>query len=94
MCFVEVYNEEVFDLLAPTRQALEVREDVPQQRFYVEGASMHVVNSTDAAQTLLQVCTLQQACALSSTNAASSGLHVCQATDSLSWLHCSCWQID
>ena len=55
MCFVEVYNEEVFDLLAPTRQALDVRENVAQQRFYVEGASMHVVHNTSAAQDLLQV---------------------------------------
>ena len=59
MCFVEVYNEEVFDLLAPARQALDVRENVAQQRFYVDGASMHVVNNTSAALELLQVGSLK-----------------------------------
>ena len=55
LSYVEVYNEEVFDLLAPTRQALEVRENPQQGRFYVEGASQHIVNAWPEAERLLQV---------------------------------------
>ena len=57
MCYVEVYNEEVFDLLAATRRPLDLRENVAQQRFYVDGASEHVVSSPEAALQLLQVLT-------------------------------------
>ncbi|XP_045477693.1 kinesin-like protein KIF19 isoform X2 [Harmonia axyridis] len=54
MSYLELYNEQIRDLLNPSSGYLELREDVRERSIQVAGLSEISTNSTDEVMTLLQ----------------------------------------
>ena len=49
--YVEIYNEQIFDLLDPTTPACALREDI-KKGYYVSGATEWVIESAEDAQSV------------------------------------------
>ncbi|CAK4121777.1 unnamed protein product [Aphanomyces euteiches] len=74
MSYLEIFNEEVFDLLAGTPTSLAVRDDV-KGGVVVTGLSKHQVNSTEEVKQLLTQGAARRATASTGMNDTSSRSH-------------------
>ncbi|CAK4690844.1 unnamed protein product [Aphanomyces euteiches] len=74
MSYLEIFNEEVFDLLAGTPTSLAVRDDV-KGGVVVTGLSEHQVNSTEEVKQLLTQGAARRATASTGMNDTSSRSH-------------------
>mmetsp|Transcript_987 Transcript_987/g.2351 ORF Transcript_987/g.2351 Transcript_987/m.2351 type:complete len:813 (+) Transcript_987:364-2802(+) len=72
--YVEIYLERIRDLLDPTRQNLQVRED-PNKGIYVEGMSERYVNSFEEMMELMALGASHRAQAATGMNEGSSRSH-------------------
>jgi len=72
--FVEIYLERIRDLLDPSRQNLQVRED-PKKGIYVEGMSEQYVNSFEEMMDLMALGSSNRATSATGMNEGSSRSH-------------------
>ncbi|XP_071905444.1 kinesin-like protein KIN-12F [Coffea arabica] len=73
--FLEIYNEQIGDLLDPTKRHLEIRDD-PKNGFYVENLTEeYVTNYEDVSQILIKGLSSRKVGA-TSTNSKSSRSHI------------------
>mmetsp|Transcript_19 Transcript_19/g.32 ORF Transcript_19/g.32 Transcript_19/m.32 type:complete len:797 (-) Transcript_19:150-2540(-) len=72
--YVEIYLERIRDLLDPSRQNLQVRED-PNKRVYVEGMSERYVNSIEEMMELMALGSNNRVSAATGMNEGSSRSH-------------------
>mmetsp|Transcript_45158 Transcript_45158/g.72346 ORF Transcript_45158/g.72346 Transcript_45158/m.72346 type:complete len:713 (-) Transcript_45158:2281-4419(-) len=72
--YVEIYLERIRDLLDPSRQNLQVRED-PSRGIYVEGMSEQYVNSLEEMMELMELGASNRAQAATGMNEGSSRSH-------------------
>merc|ERR1719410_2179856 len=72
--FMEIYNEQIRDLMEPNSRGLQIRES-NERGIYVEGLSEHYVQNADDIFDHMEIASESRACASTNMNDTSSRSH-------------------